>query len=175
MFSRLQNMASLLTFWIFDFLIAIALVVVGTISKFQLYGVWDVSKKALWRWEGPFIKIGKILSHVLCDSKQKLTKIGASARPRFMPPCPHQATHRLDFGFIQSVSTREIKCHLYSYSYSYWMAPHFVIKFSCIWKLWVKEFKNVRCPREDVVADNTPMSCMKKLSFHPLSMVNLKN
>ena len=51
---------------------------------------------------------------------------------------------------------------------------HIVLKFSHIWKLSIQKFKNVRCPREDVVADNTPMSYMKKLSFHPLSLAKLK-
>ena len=46
---------------------------------------------------------------------------------------------------------------------------HIVLEFSDIWKLSIQKFKNVRCPREDVVADNTPMSYMKKLSFHTFS------
>ena len=51
---------------------------------------------------------------------------------------------------------------------------HIVLEIGHLWKLCVQKLKNVRRPREDGDADNTPMSYIKKLSFHPLSLANEK-
>ena len=65
--SKIQKVGRGVTFW------GLETMVINIFSKLVFYMVQDAFRNAWWEWEGSLIKIGKMISNLLFDSKQKLT------------------------------------------------------------------------------------------------------
>ena len=153
--------STLLTFWILDLLAAVSLDWVAIFSKFQLYVVWDVPKRAWERWEASLIKNWKIISKFTFHNHAEVDHLGASARPLF---CRSRRSPRwwqeseTSFGILRTNAFKWYHVGLCG-CHGWGAASKIMIKFSHIWKLSMLKFKNVRCPLEHVIGDR-PL-CLK--------------